>query len=148
MNLPLRFCVSCGRALSSKESGKLGGLKALLRAGVTKRLEDPPAAGNFDRAKRSYGFERSLRQLVRAAINTALFIALYALVFTYAMKDPKVHSLVQKLLSRPAPASQPESAPAGRREPQPAGAAGGPAAAGGAHPPNAQKHPGARPPRP
>ncbi len=97
MNLPLRFCVSCGRALSGKESTKLGGLKQIIRAGITKRLDHANAGGHFDRSRRSYGFERALRQFVLAAGYVAGIVMLYVLAMVYCMRDPQVSAIIHGL---------------------------------------------------
>jgi hypothetical protein len=102
MNLPLKFCVSCGRTLSSKESSKLGGLKQVIRAGITKKLEDNPTANNYGRARRSYGFEKGLRQFFLTLTYIVGTILLYLVAVSYCMKDPKVAAMVHGILSQPA----------------------------------------------
>ncbi len=102
MNLPLKFCVSCGRTLSSKESSKLGGLKQVIRAGITKKLEDNQNSSNYGRARRSYGFEKGLRQFFLTLTYIVATILLYLVAISYCMKDPKVAAMVHGLLSQPA----------------------------------------------
>lgn len=104
MNLPLKFCVSCGRAISASQSSKMGGLKQIIRAGVTKKLDDSPTSSNFDRARRSYGLEKGLRQLFLTATYIMGTILLYLLAVSYCMKDPEVSRMVNGIFGNPAQA--------------------------------------------
>lgn len=107
MNLPLKFCVSCGRAISSQQSSKLGGLRQVIRASVTKRLDDSPNSSNFDRARRSYGLEKGLRQLFLTCTYILGTILLYLVAVSYCMKDPEVARMVNGIFG-----TNPAQAPA------------------------------------
>lgn len=106
MNLPLKFCISCGRAITGKESGRMGGMKALSKGGVTKKLDDAKTTGDYDRARRSYGFEQAVRQFLRSFLYIGGFALLYFVAVAYVMQDPKVAAMFHRLIS-PAPPPQP-----------------------------------------
>jgi len=99
MNLPLRFCVSCGRAVTSNHSSKLGGLRQIVRAGTTKKLEDNPNQSNFDLARKSYGVQRGLRQFFLTLTYILGTILLYLVVVSYCMKDPEVARMINGIFS-------------------------------------------------
>lgn len=81
----------------------MGGLRQIIRAGVTKRLDENPKACNFDRARRSYRWEQSIRQLLLTATYILGTILLYFLAIAYCMKDPKVETLVRGIIGAHAP---------------------------------------------
>lgn len=80
MNKPLKFCLSCGRAVRDSDMRRMGGLKSSIKAGATKKLDDQPTSSNFDLARKSYGLQRSMRQL----LGTACWIIVLILLFYFA----------------------------------------------------------------
>lgn len=87
MNLPLKFCVSCGRATTKQGGTKLGGLKRLMRGAVTKRLDDNMTVSKFDRSKKSYRFQRGIRQLLLNLSFILLIVLVYYFAVRFILKD-------------------------------------------------------------
>lgn len=113
MNLPLKFCVSCGRAISEEEIQKHGGLKNMQGGGNTKRLDDHPGPSSFDRAKRSYGIERGLRSFFMNFSYLLLFLIIFYFALTHILGEEGLNNLFPK----PGPEQQtPVSEPSGPLE--------------------------------
>ena len=83
INLPLRFCLTCGRSVSTAEMKKLGGLKTTMRAGVTKRLEDNISSASFDLSKKSYRIQRIVRHILQTAGYVMLMLLLYYVIVVF-----------------------------------------------------------------
>lgn len=87
MNSSLKFCISCGRAISAEDAKKFGGIKSVMKAGVTKRLDDMLSASSFGKAKKSYGGQRFMRQFL---LMLSVFIVILLVAFaTYKLMVPK-----------------------------------------------------------
>lgn len=82
MNLPLKFCLSCGHAVSQTDLKKFGGIKTAMKGGVTKRLDENLSHSSFDRVKKSYFVVRSVRE---ALYMFAIFLG-SLLIFFFALK--------------------------------------------------------------
>jgi hypothetical protein len=87
LNLPLKFCLSCGRPVSSQEAKKLGGLKSTMKAGVTKRLDETPSPSNFDLARKSYRIQRTLREFATTLCYILLLVSLYYFAVKFILKQ-------------------------------------------------------------
>ncbi len=85
MNLPLRFCVSCGRPTTT--AGKFGGLKVITRGGATKRLDDSGSGQSFDRSKKSYRFQRLMRQILLNTSYVLIAVLLYYFTAQFVLKE-------------------------------------------------------------
>lgn len=64
MNAPLKFCLTCGRLISEADKKRFGGIKALGKGGVTKRLGEVLSPASFGLSKKSYGMQRSMREFL------------------------------------------------------------------------------------
>lgn len=126
LNLPLKFCLSCGRPVSSQEAKKLGGLKSTMKAGVTKRLDETPSPSNFDLARKSYRVQRTLREFATTLFYILLLVSLYYFAVKFILKqalpgnaDVVIRNWLngQQEAPRPGPAAQ-EPAGAAAREPE------------------------------
>jgi hypothetical protein len=91
--------------MTSKESSKMGGLKQVVRGAITKKLDDSPSSSNFDRARRSVGFEKALRQFFLTTTYILGTILLYLVAISYCMKDPKVAEMIRGILGTAPPSA-------------------------------------------
>lgn len=82
MNLPLKFCLACGHAVSQTDLKKFGGIKTAMKGGVTKRLDENLSHSSFERAKKNYFVVRSVRE---ALYMIAVFLG-SLLIFFYGLK--------------------------------------------------------------
>ena len=87
MNLPLKFCVSCGRPVSASDLKKFGGLKAKSKGGATKRLDENPSQANFDLARRSYRLQRLLRQFFMGIAYVLIILLGYFVAVRFVIKQ-------------------------------------------------------------
>jgi hypothetical protein len=87
MNSSLKFCISCGRAISAEDAKKFGGIKSVMKSGVTKRLDDMLSASSFGKAKKSYGGQRFVRQFL--LVLSVSILILLAVFVTYKAMAPK-----------------------------------------------------------
>src|SRR4029453_17453288 len=87
MNLPLKFCLSCGRPVSSQDVKRFGGLKNIMKAGITKRLDETPNSSHFDLARKSYTLRRSLRSFAATLFYILLLVSLYYFSFRFILKQ-------------------------------------------------------------
>lgn len=76
-NKPLKFCISCGRSISTEESGKLGNLKQRSIGGLTRRLKVNFTPASFKRAKKSYNLQRMVREFFHNFLLVLLVVLLY-----------------------------------------------------------------------
>lgn len=103
VNSPLKFCLACGRALSSTDLKKRGGLRGQIKAGITKRLSDTTTHASFRRAKKSYRLQRVLRQFL---LNFS-YLLIVVLLFYAAVKYVTSEFIVNKPNKRTAPGIKP-----------------------------------------
>ncbi len=82
MNLPLKFCLACGHAVSQTDLKKFGGIKTAMKGGVTKRLDENLSHSSFERAKKNYFVVRSVRE---ALWMIAVFLG-SLLIFFFGLK--------------------------------------------------------------
>lgn len=82
----LKFCISCGRAISAEDAKKFGGIKSVMKAGVTKRLDDMLSASSFGLAKKSYGGQRFMRQFL--LLLSVLILILLVVFVVYKTMSP------------------------------------------------------------
>lgn len=82
MNMPLKFCLACGHAVSETDLRKYGGIKTAMRGGVTKRLDENLSHSSFERVKKNYFIVRSVRE---ALWMLAIFLG-SLLIFFFALK--------------------------------------------------------------
>jgi len=87
MNLPLKFCLSCGRPVSSQDMKRFGGLKNVMKAGITRRLDETPNSSNYDLARKSYGLRRSLRTFAATLFYILLLVSLYYFAVRFILKQ-------------------------------------------------------------
>jgi len=112
MNAPIKFCVSCGRAVGSAEIRKFGGLKMLMRGGITKRLNDTSSSRSYDLSKKSYGWQRSMRHIMLNLSYILLGLFLYYCLVRFVFKVMPPNGSDSPLPSKavPAPALVPSPA--------------------------------------
>ncbi len=130
MNLPLKFCLSCGRPVSSQDVKRFGGLKNVLKSGITRRLAETPSSAQFDLARKSYGVRRSLRTLAVTLFYILLLVSLYYFAVRFILKqalpgnaDVVIRDWLMGVPRQQKPEVEPSTAPAPApeiKEPEPA----------------------------
>ncbi len=105
MNAPLKFCLSCGRLISEADKKRFGGIKAIGKGGVTKRLGEVLSPASFGLSKKSYGVQRSMREfLLQFSLALGfIFFVIFGLKYLFEIVVPK---LVPKHAA-PAPSAEP-----------------------------------------
>src|SRR5579883_661534 len=80
LNPGLKFCVVCGRHVTTESMGKLGGgLRSGFRpADITRRLDELITVARFRRSRRSHDLERGARFVF---LNVVYFLAAVGLFY-------------------------------------------------------------------
>lgn len=80
LNLGLRFCVVCGRHVTSQNMGKFAGLKGGFRpADITRRLDEIISVARFKKSRQSHSLHRAARW---TAINTIYLVVVTGLFYS------------------------------------------------------------------
>lgn len=91
LNLGLRFCVVCGRQVTSENLGKFSGLRGGFRpADITRRLDEIISVARFKKSRQSYEIRRAVRwttvNTIYVIICTGLFYS--AVLFSLELLFP------------------------------------------------------------
>ncbi len=80
LNLGLRFCVVCGRHVTTENMGKFSGLRGGFRpADITRRLDEIISVARFKKSRQSHRFHRAARWTV---INTVYLVVATGLFYS------------------------------------------------------------------
>lgn len=80
LNLGLRFCVVCGRHVTTENMGKFSGLKGGFRpADITRRLDEIISVARFKKSRQSHHLHRAARWTV---INTVYLVVATGLFYS------------------------------------------------------------------
>lgn len=105
LNLGLRFCVVCGRHVTTDNLGKYGGLRGGFRpADITRRLDEIISVGRFKKSRQSHSVQRVARwtliNTVYLVVATGLFYSavVYSLELMFPGKFKETQLPVESLI--------------------------------------------------
>ncbi|MBI1271414.1 hypothetical protein GC174_13375 [bacterium] len=105
LNLGLRFCVVCGRHVTTDNLGKYGGLRGGFRpADITRRLDEIISVGRFKKSRQSHNVQRVARwtivNTVYLVVATGLFYSavVYSLELMFPGKFKETQLPVESLI--------------------------------------------------
>lgn len=107
LNYGIKFCVVCGRPISTQDAGRVGGgMRSGIRpADVTRRLEDLMTAARFKRSKRTTHLDQQIHFVGLNAFSVVLAIALLfcavklSLDGGFLQKDNRMVAPINKFLT-------------------------------------------------
>lgn len=128
MAAPLKFCTSCGRAVSQNEIQKVG-----LKIAKDKRGIDNGGGGRFAVSRRDYGSQRKMRGFFMTSSMILVVVIVYYVAMKYVFHEHipgnidvmleralRGEQMIQPAPKEPEPAVEAQPVPAPETKPAPA----------------------------